>query len=138
MTDLFVASASVRPEPISGADIEALAYSMANAKIGEGDTARCEGPTGYEIDMARPWARRAASWVERRLNLARKQRDEDEATAIAALKRNLDLRAAIAAIVRRALAAGNGEFTSKDAAEAILELVERPASSGRNLADATP
>ncbi|MDR6826505.1 hypothetical protein J2X48_000691 [Bosea sp. BE271] len=39
--------------------IEKLARTMANAKLGEGDSVRCEGPTEFEINQARPWARRA-------------------------------------------------------------------------------
>ena len=122
-------------QPIGDADVEALAYSMANAKLGEGDTVRCEKPTGYEIDQARPWARRALYWMGERLKAARRQRDEDEATAIAALQRNLELRIAIgrrpsvediAKIVSRRLAASNREFTSKEAAEAILALFPEP------------
>lgn len=38
--------------------IERLAYSVANAKLGERSTMRCEGPTDYDIDLARGWVRR--------------------------------------------------------------------------------
>lgn len=44
---------------IEDAEIEKLARTMANAKLGEGDSVRCEGPTEFEINQARPWARRA-------------------------------------------------------------------------------
>lgn len=39
-------------------DVEKLAYSVANAKLGEGPAVRCEGPTEYEIAQARDWVRR--------------------------------------------------------------------------------
>lgn len=35
---------------------DALAYGMANARIGQGNTVRCEGPTPYEVDNMRPYA----------------------------------------------------------------------------------
>lgn len=44
---------------IEDAEIEKLARTMANAKLGEGDSVRCEGPTEFEVGQARPWARRA-------------------------------------------------------------------------------
>lgn len=55
----------------------------------------------------------------------RLMRDADEAAAIAALQRNLDLRSSIALIVRQALASDHGLVSaSTDAAQAILDLVE--------------
>lgn len=48
-------------------EIERLAYSMANAKLGEGPAARCEGPTGYEIAQARFWAHRARHYFDTHL-----------------------------------------------------------------------
>lgn len=130
MTDSYVASASVRPEP---SDVEALAYSMANAKLGEGDTVRCEKPTGYEIEQARPWARRALYWMGERLSAARRQRDEDEARAIAALQRNLELSIAVGRLtdtLRREREAGLLIIDFMREKIASLE------SSGRSLADA--
>jgi len=48
--------------PTAQADEKAirdLAYGMANAKIGEGNTVRCEGPTPYEVEQMIPSARLA-------------------------------------------------------------------------------
>lgn len=137
MSDFSAHPRVSEPMSASEADVEALAYSMANAKLGEGDAVRCEKPTGYEIGQARPWARRALYWMGERLSAARRQRDEDEATAIAALQRNLELRIGlgqrpsvddIAKIVSCRLAASNSEFTSQDAAKAILALFPDPVS----------
>lgn len=41
-----------------GVDVEALTYRVANAKLGEGPSVRCEGPTDFEKDQARAWVRR--------------------------------------------------------------------------------
>lgn len=37
---------------------EALVYRVANAKLGEGPSVRCEGPTSFEKDVAREWVKR--------------------------------------------------------------------------------
>ena len=42
-------------------DIEAVVYRVANAKLGEGPSVRCEGPTDFEKDQARHWVRRILS-----------------------------------------------------------------------------
>lgn len=48
------------PSPAGGGvvDVEALTYRVANAKLGEGPSVRCEGPTDFEKDQARAWVKR--------------------------------------------------------------------------------
>jgi hypothetical protein len=45
-------------QPSSTDEVERLAYTVANSKLGEGPAVRCEGPTEFEIDQARQWVRR--------------------------------------------------------------------------------
>ena len=53
------------PAPADTDDVESLAYRVANAKLGEGPSVRCEGPTGFEIDTARAWVRRVLAALNR-------------------------------------------------------------------------
>ena len=75
-------------------EIERLAYSMANAKLGEGPAARCEGPTGYEIAQARFWAHRARHYFDTHLAAEIAARKEAVARAVAAETRIAELVAA--------------------------------------------
>lgn len=47
----------------AGIDVEALTYRVANAKLGEGDSVRCEGPTDFEKDQARAWVKRVLAAI---------------------------------------------------------------------------
>jgi hypothetical protein len=58
--DDAIAALSSTPDaqPSSTDEVERLAYTVANSKLGEGPEVRCEGPTEFEIDQARQWVRR--------------------------------------------------------------------------------
>lgn len=47
-----------QPAEAGAVDVEALTDRVANAKLGEGSSVRCEGPTDFEKDQARAWVRR--------------------------------------------------------------------------------
>ena len=98
-------------------EIERLAYSMANAKLGEGPAARCEGPTGYEIAQARFWAHRARHYFDTHL-----------AAEIAARKEAEEREAYWQGVAERALAKQHDMQREIDAAreDARIRLAQRP------------
>jgi hypothetical protein len=53
-------------QPIDG-EVERLARIVANAKIGEEirEPMRCEGPTDFEVNLARKWVKRVLSALNR-------------------------------------------------------------------------
>lgn len=50
--------AALTNPPAPQIDVETITYRVANAKLGEGPSVRCEGPTEYEMNLAREWVRR--------------------------------------------------------------------------------